>query len=316
MTMHKALLGGRFRFESTSAALLDLVETAYGSLPPHHLSMDVPEFRIELRLVPGQCLPDRNEPPPVQMQAGAGVLCGVMDAYNYVVISPGQYRALIVASEDMLGFPYHLRYELIEFAVYILATRGLGLVPLHGACVGREGRGVLLLGASGAGKSTLALHSLLHGLDFLAEDAVLVQPESLLATGVANYLHVKADGLRFIHDARMQNWIHQAPIIRRRSGAEKFEADLRLGHARLAASPLQLVGAIFVSSEPADDPDSLLHPLPKAGLAARLDADQPYAVGQPHWLAFRQKLEDLGVHELRRGRHPRASVTALLSLLD
>lgn len=316
MTLHKALLGGRFRFESSSAALLDLVEAAYGGLPPHHLSMDVPEFRIELRLVPGQSLPDRNEPPPVQMQAGAGVLCGVMDAFNYVVISPGQYRALIVASEDMLAFPYHLRYELIEFAVYILATRGLGLVPLHGACVGREGRGVLLLGASGAGKSTLALHSLLHGLDFLAEDAVLVQPESLLATGVANYLHVKADGLRFIHDARVQNWIHQAPIIRRRSGAEKFEADLRLGHARLATSPLQLIGAVFVSSEAADDPDSLLRPLPKAGLAARLDADQSYAAGQPHWLSFRQKLEDLGVHELRRGRHPRASVAALLSLLD
>jgi hypothetical protein len=315
LSVYKPLLGGRFRFESTSAALMDLVEVAYGGLPPHRIAMDVPEFRIELRLVPGHSLQGRTEPPPVQMQSGAGVLCGVMDALNYVVVSPGQYRALIVASEDMLGFPYHLRYELIEFAVYILATRGLGLVPLHGACVGREGRGILLLGGSGAGKSTLALHSLLHGLDFLAEDAVLVQPDSLLATGVANYLHVKSDGLRFVHDASIQNWIHQSPIIRRRSGAEKFEVDLRLGHARLAASPLKLIGAVFVSHQPAEDPEVLLSPIPKADIAARLRADQPYAAGQPGWLPFQQKLEDIGVHELRRGRHPRASVAALLSLL-
>jgi hypothetical protein len=314
--VRKSLLGGRFCFESTSEALLDLVEAAYGGLPPHDLWMDVPEFRIELRLVPGDSLLGRTEPPPVQMQSGAGVLCGVMDASNYVVVSPGQYRALIVASEDMLGFPYHLRYELIEFAVYLLATRGLGLVPLHGACVGREGRGILLLGASGAGKSTLALHSVLHGLDFLAEDAVLVQPENLLATGIANYLHVKADGLRFIHDARIQNWIHRAPIIRRRSGVEKFEADLRLGHAQLAATPLKLVGAVFVSNQEAADPEVLLSPIPKVDIAARLRADQPYAAGQSGWLAFEHELEGLGMHELRRGRHPRASVAALLSLLD
>ncbi len=123
----------------------------------------------------------------------------------------------------------------------MLATRGLGLVPLHGACIGKQGRGILLLGASGSGKSTLALHSLLHGFDFLAEDAVFVEPESLLATGVANYLHVQADALRFVEDDEAKRWISQSPVIRRRSGVTKFESDLRKGHGRLAATPLELV---------------------------------------------------------------------------
>src|SRR6202042_2166135 len=143
--------------------------------------------------------------------------------------------------EDMLENPYHLRYELLEFAVFVLAARALGLVPLHAACVGRHGRGILLLGASGSGKSTLALHSLLQGLDFLAEDAVFVQPESLLATGVANYLHVQADALRFVDDEATRSWISQAPVIRRRSGVEKFEVDLREERGQLAAAPLELV---------------------------------------------------------------------------
>lgn len=310
------ILGGCFRFESTSEALLDLVEDAYAGLPSHHLPMGAPEFRIELRLLPRQVSPNTVEPPPVRVQSGAGLLCGVMDASNYVVLAPEQRCALVVASEDTLSHPYHLRYELIEFAVFTLATRGLGLVPLHGACVGRQGRGILLLGASGSGKSTLVLHSLLQRLDFLAEDAVFVQPDSLLATGVANYLHVQADALRYIDDDKVARWISQAPIIRRRSGAEKFEADLRRGHGRLAAAPLELVGAVFVSSQSADDSDVLLSPVPSDEIAARLRADQPYASGQPGWHRFEKKMMQLGVHQLRRGRHPRDSVDALRRLLD
>lgn len=312
----RQILGGCFRFESTSEALLDLVEAAYAGLPSHQLPTGAPEFRIELCLLPRQASPDAAEPPPVRVQSGAGLLCGVMDASNYVVLAPGQHRGLVVASEDMLGRPYHLRYELIEFAVFTLATRGLGLVPLHGACVGAQGRGILLLGASGSGKSTLALHSLVQGLDFLAEDAVFVQPDSMLATGVANYLHVQADALRFVDDDATRHWINQAPIIRRRSGVEKFEADLRLGHGRLAATPLELVGAVFVSSQPADDPDVLLSVIPRDEIATRLSADQAYASGQPGWHRFEQRMMQLGVHQLRRGRHPRDSVDALRRLLE
>jgi len=314
-SVRRRILGGCFRFESTSEALLDLVEAAYAGLPSHHLPGAAPEFRIELRLLPRQVSPGRAEPPPVRVQSGAGLLCGVMDASNYVVLAPEQRRALVVASEDMLGHPYHLRYELIEFAVFTLVTRGLGLVPLHGACVGAQGRGILLLGTSGSGKSTLALHSLLQGMDFLAEDAVFVQPENMLATGVANYLHVQADALRFVDDDATRRWINEAPIIRRRSGVEKFEADLRQGRGRLAAVPLALVGAAFVSAQPADDPDVLLSTIPPHEIAHRLRADQAYASGQPGWHRFEQRMMQLGVHQLHRGRHPRDAATALRRLL-
>lgn len=314
--VRKQVLGGHFRFESDSEALLHLVEAAYGGLPRHRLPGTAVEFRIELRLLPRQPSMGDREPPPLRMQSGAGLICGVMDTSNYVMLAPAQGRALVVASEDMLGWPYHLRYELIEFAVFTLAARRLGLVPLHGACIGRRGRGVLLLGTSGSGKSTLALHGLLQGMDFLAEDAVFVQPQNLLATGVANYLHVQADALRFVDDDGARRWIGAAPVIRRRSGVEKFEADLRHGHGRLAAAPLALAGAVFVSSQSADDPDVLLRRVPCEDVVARLCADQPYASTQPGWSFFGQQLAQLGVHELRRGRHPRAAVEALRQLLD
>ncbi|SFS19918.1 hypothetical protein SAMN05216570_4190 [Dyella sp. OK004] len=313
--LRKQLLGGSFRFESASTRLLDLVEAAYAGLPPHQLPVIAPEFHVELRLALARKEPLAGEPPPVRMQSGAGLLCGVMDAANYVVMSPTQGRALVVASEDMLDRPYYVRYELIEFAVFTLATRGLGLVPLHAACVGRHGRGLLLLGASGSGKSTLALHSLLGGLDFLAEDAVFVEPGSMMATGVANFLHVQGEALRFIDDAGIKGWIGEAPVIRRRSGVEKHEADLRCGHGPVATAPLELAGAVFVSSQRADDPENLLTRIPDADVAPRLILDQTYASGQPGWREFQQRLAALGVYELRRGTHPDRSVDALQALL-
>jgi len=216
----------------------------------------------------------------------------------------------------MLQHAYYLRCELIEFAVFILAARGVGLVPLHAACVGRHDRGVLLLGGSGSGKSTLALHGLLRGLDLLAEDAVFVQPSHLLATGVPNYLHLRSDALDSMESGAIRNWVAHAPVIRRRSGIRKFEIDLRRKYGRPATRPLALVGAVFVSAQPADRPDALLTRLGAHEASCLLDADQPYAPSQPGWRRFKQEIIDRGVHQLRRGRHPRDSVDALCRLLD
>ena len=310
----KRILGAEVQFEADDEAWLAPIEAAYGGLPAHRLPTAAPALRIELRLAEPTDPSSLQAPPPVRMRSGAGLLCGVMDAAHYAAIAPAQRQALVVASRAMLArHAYHVRYELIEFAVFVLAQRAQGLVPLHGACVGRNGRGVLLLGDSGAGKSTLALHSLLGGLDFLAEDAVFVQPEHLLATGVSNFLHVKDDAFRFVEDAGVRDWIRASPTIHRRSGVEKYEVDLRDGYGRLAPAPLELAGVVLVSDQPSG---RLLTPLAADEATARLSADQPYAAGLPGWQDFCRQCTRLGVHRLARARHPDDAVAVLSTWLD
>jgi hypothetical protein len=70
-----------------------------------------------------------------------------------------------------------------------------------------------------------------------------------------------------------------------------------------------------VCGESADDPAALLSPLPADEIAARLSADQAYAAAQPGWRRFAHQMQRLGVHELRRGLHPRDGVEALRRLL-
>src|SRR5262249_3826099 len=144
---------------------------------------------------------------------------------------------------------YHARYELVELAFVTLASRAQSLVPLHGACVGVHGRGVLLIGASGAGKSTLALHALAEGLDVLSEDSVFVDVASLRATGVPNFLHVQPRALEHLSNGALLERIKDSPVIQRRSGVSKYEVDLRALPGRLAQGPLRLAATVFLGRE-------------------------------------------------------------------
>lgn len=309
------LLGGLFRFESENEELLELVRAAYKDLPRHALAPNLPRFRVALVLTREQPRARRVEPPPPTMLSGAGFLCATNAESSFAVLSPDERSALVVVSPEMLRSAYHVRYELIEFAVYTLASRSMGLVPLHAACVGREGRGVLLIGPSGSGKSTVALHCLLQGFEFLSEDATFVAPDGLLATGVANFLHVRRDCLRFFADAPPAFVdIHDSPVIRRRSGVRKLEVDLRGRGFRLAAAPLRIAAVVLTSTESGGD-GPILAPLSRSALIACLRATQPYAARSPGWAAFKKNIGRVSTFELRRGRHPAASARVLSELL-
>lgn len=312
------LLGARFNFETDSPQLLRILRFAYAKLPPHSFAGPTPNFWVRLVLASKgrrqNSIPIVREPPRIRPLAGGGILCGAMESANFMALNAQQGSALVVVSPDMLEFPYHIRYELLEFAVYMLAARMQKLVPLHAACVGVNRRGIMLLGASGAGKSTLALHCLLRGFDFLAEDSVLVRPDGLLATGVANFLHVRADSLRFLMDAGTAAAIRKSAVIRRRSGVEKFEVDLRRPQYRLAPVPQTISALVFISSKSAGN-HPLLTPLRSAAILERLACDQRYAASQPGWKSFAKQASGLPAFELRRGNHPLRAVEALRGLL-
>ena len=314
------LMGGRFHFESNSKELLALVDAAYAGLPSHLFSGTSKTFRMKLILTPKQTpgsprrAARRTEPPPISMFNGAGFLGSATPSSSFVVLCPEKRTGLVSVAPEMLRFPYHVRYELLEFAVFTLACRAQGLVPLHGACVGLDGRGILLMGPSGAGKSTVALQCLLDGFDFLSEDSVFVAPKSMRATGTANFLHVREDSLRWLSRSRTRSMIRNSPIIKRRSGVEKFEVNLRRGGFKLAKAPLKIIGVAFLSSRPAGT-NPLLRSLSTSETLARLKREQAYGASLPQWRAFSRTLLRLGGFEVLRGSHPAATVETLRSLL-
>ncbi len=307
------LLGGRFRFESHSTRLLKMVDAAYAGLPAHRLSGETPELRVTLVLSGGRPRHRRDEPPPLTLVAAPGLLGGVTGGANFVAVAAESHTALVGITPEMLRFPYHARYELLEFAVFTLAARAQRLVPLHAACVSSGNRGVLLMGSSGAGKSTVSLFCLRQGLDFVAEDSVFVQPETLEATGTANFLHVTDESVRWLESVRESVRIRRSPVIRRRSGVAKYEVDLRRGGHRLAQSPPTIAAVVFLSKVSASK--AALRRMPADRFLPNLEKTQAYASNQPEWPIFAERLSQLPAYELRRGPHPQESAELLAQLL-
>jgi len=314
------LLGSRFTFESNSPALLRLVTAAYRDLPRHRLAPRVPPMRVTLLLTPpASRASSRAQPLPLWMSharapRGDGLFGGATARSNFVMLSPRQRAAVVVVAPQMLRFPYHTRYEMIEFAVFTLAARAQRLVPLHAACVGLGDRGVLLMGDSGAGKSTVALQCLESGFDFLAEDSVFVAPDTMRATGIANFLHVRRDSLKWLDGSATAALIRRSPRIQRRSGVRKYELDLRRNSFRLAESPLKIVAVVFLSRQSAGG-RPMLRPMSASRAAAKMAGAQGYAARQPQWRLFEKNAAGLAAFELRRGRHPVEAADVLRGLL-
>jgi hypothetical protein len=126
-------------------------------------------------------------------------------------------------------------------------------------------------------------------------------------------LHVRANSLRFLERGAAADMIRKSPIIRRRSGVQKFEVDLRGRRYPLAVRPTKLDSLIFISCESAGT-RPLLTPLGKSRVKEYLLASQPYAASLPEWRTFNRNAMRLDAFELRRGRHPLEAVTALQEL--
>jgi len=310
-----SVLGAPFTVESSNSTALQLAIDAFGGLPRHRLRTKPRRFQVRLVCIEHRSTwPRGGDPPRPTLTSGNGLLCATVDAGNFAIIDVAQARALVCISPAMLRLPYYARYELIELAMVTLASRGQSLVPLHAACIGANGSGVMLMGQSGAGKSTLALHALAGGMDLLSEDSAFVCLDTLRVTGTPNFLHLSPDATGFLQESPLLARIRCSPTITRRSGARKYEVDLRGLPGTLAPAPLRLAATVFLSRRAAS-PKKTLEPLGRRALLTRLRREQPYAAGLEGWRKFEQCIARLPAYELLRTSHPDGAVDNLRRLL-
>lgn len=94
----------------------------------------------------------------------------IADGENYALLDTRQGFAFAWLTQAAVEDRAYLRYHFIEGTAWNL-LESLYLTSIHGACVERDGHGVLLCGDSGAGKSSLAYACARNGWKFLADDA-------------------------------------------------------------------------------------------------------------------------------------------------
>ena len=87
--------------------------------------------------------------------------------------------------------------ELLPIAAGVFGA-AIGLLPLHSACLSRDGDGMLIAGESGAGKSTLAVALARLNFDYISDDWTYctVAEGALIAHGTAARVKLLPDAVR------------------------------------------------------------------------------------------------------------------------
>lgn len=313
------VLGLPVRFESESAALLALADSAFGALPRRRVAAraghvksrrQAAPFVIRLVLVADGAPQEQA----VTLAAGGGWLCGATAGAGFALMDPARRAAFVGIPRALLRDGYTARYELLEFATLTLLARAQPLVPLHAAAVVLGDRCALLLGDRGAGKSTLCLHAMLAGLRLLSEDSVFVSADARLAAGVPGFLHLRLDATRWVRGTRHAATLARAARIRRRSGVRKLELDLRRSGLPLAASPVRLAAVIALGLS--DRGTAPLRALRPRELRALLAADQPYAASRPEWRRFERAVARIPAYALSRALAPPEAIRTLRAVLE
>jgi hypothetical protein len=160
----------------------------------------VPALRIDVGVLPAV------DVHPLQIpvcRSRENLLSGCADAHNFYVCDVRQGFGFSWISEHSLRNHAYLRYHFLEAIALSLVTASY-LTPVHGACVARHGRGVLLCGESGAGKSSLSFACARRGWTFLSDDATcLVRGRKGRAViGNPQHIHFRESALELFPDLR------------------------------------------------------------------------------------------------------------------
>lgn len=168
------VLGLATAFESNSAALMDLVDEAFGGWRAVEPLVTMGDDPLRVRLARFVGAEHGPQPPQIRHLAP--------DATRIILQSPGSFAVSDPARREVIGYVTTALFaERDLFRTAFLEAATLGLLshfdrhPIHAAAIARNGGVVLLTGPSGAGKSTLAHLADSAGFDVLGEDHVWVQ---------------------------------------------------------------------------------------------------------------------------------------------
>ncbi len=95
-----------------------------------------------------------------------------------------------------------IRHYFLECDCHYSLTQ-LYLTPVHGACVSRNGRGVLLCGASGAGKTSLAYFCARNGWTYVSDnESWLVRSAGRLLVGAPERIRFRDSALELFPELK------------------------------------------------------------------------------------------------------------------
>jgi hypothetical protein len=156
-------LGFPLHIVTNSHEVLAAAEESWGHF---RQAFSTPPLQVRIGVLNGG--PVECPPAPV-VRAQRNLLARVADPENFSVTDRMKNFAFAWLTRAVIQNRPYLRWHFIEGIAWDLLD--FYLTPVHGACIERNDRGVLLCGDSGAGKSSLAFACALNGWTYMSDDS-------------------------------------------------------------------------------------------------------------------------------------------------
>lgn len=182
-------LGYAVEVATNDADVLEIAEECF-----RHARMlrSGPRMRVSIGVTEG----GRECPREPTRRAHNHLFSLVADADNQALLDLNRCSSFAWVTRAAVRNRLYFRYNFLEKMVYLLLGSSV-VTDLHAACVGRNGRGILLCGDSGAGKSTLAYACARKGWTYTSDDTSYLINDSAVPRVIGH-----AHRVRFRPEAR------------------------------------------------------------------------------------------------------------------
>jgi shikimate kinase len=189
---------------------------------------------------------NESERPPARFPRAQGNLySAIHSADNYAIADFSRGFAYGWFTAAMTRDRGYFRYHFLEALAYVtLIVRSL--TPIHAACVGLRGAGLVLCGQSGAGKTSLAYACARKGWEYISDDACHLVRKSEDARLVVGRPH----HIRFRESARTlfaELATHEP--CERANGKMDIELPAAVAGIEHVRSHIQAAGIVFLNRD-------------------------------------------------------------------
>jgi hypothetical protein len=140
---------------------------------------------------------------PAYFRGHGHVVFGFLPPGSFITYDLLRKYVRVVLSTEAARDDSFWKALLIPITIGILGTT-VGVVPLHCACLERNGNGLLIAGDSGVGKSTLTAALTQRGLALISDDWTYFSKEqsTLVAHGLYSPIKLLPDAVQFFRELR------------------------------------------------------------------------------------------------------------------
>jgi hypothetical protein len=259
-------LGFAVRILTNRPEVLAAAEESFGHNGPEH-----GDAHLTIRIGVSEGKSRRTPPPPVR-RAYNHLYTMVADPENQAVLDLRTGSNFVWLNESALTDPLYLRQNFLEKVIYLLLGASV-VTDTHAACIGKQGKGILLCGDSGAGKSTLSYACARAGWTYTSDDTcyLLNDSDEPRVIGHSHRVRFRPDAKILFPELRERE---VTPRMEGKPSIEVCVSDLPLRHA---SNKARVYAVVYLRRASSAEPAMIRLPY---GSATRLMSEELYSTGE------------------------------------